>query len=320
MNLHPLKKMSSIFALLALFSFTKDETPVHITFESERLYPEGITFDEKRELIYLSSLTQGKISSIDKSGNYKVVCEDQRLISTVGIKYNNRTGKLYATNDDMGMSPRSSDATKLSMAQIAIIDVASSKLESIVDLSGLVAGKHMLNDLTMDNEDNLYITDSYAHVVYKVDKNKKASVFSQSPLFKPDSANGFELNGIAYHKGGYLLIAKSMQGSLLKVSIKDPSVVEKVKLPEPLFWGDGIYFLSEKDLVVVRNRFSKTVFLHSDDNWASAKIVKEEKASDLMPTTATAYNDKVYVINSRLSEIKDNKPTKQFVIDVYKAK
>jgi DNA-binding beta-propeller fold protein YncE len=319
MNLQLVKKASSAIILVSLLSFTQDTAPGKITFESERLYPEGITFDDKRELIYLSSLTQGKISSVDKQGNYKVVCEDPRLIATVGLKYNNRTGKLYVTNDDMGMSPRSTDATKFSMAQLAIIDVASSKLETIVDLSGLTSGKHMLNDLTIDNEDNVYITDSYAHVVYKVDKSNKASILSQSPLFKPDSIT-LGLNGIAYHKGGFLLLAKSVQGSLLKVSLKDPSVVEQVKLPEPLFWGDGIYFTSDKDLVVVRNRFSKTVFLHSDDNWASATIVKEEKATDLMPTTATAYNGNVYVINSRLSEIKDNKPTKQFVIDVYKAK
>ncbi|HSZ25066.1 MAG TPA: hypothetical protein VK766_05080 [Cytophagaceae bacterium] len=320
MKLPVLKKFSLFLVFVSFLSFTKDNSGERIVFESDRLYPEGITFDEKRELIYLSSLTQGKISSVDKLGNCKVVCDDPKLISTVGIKYNNRNGKLYATNGDMGMSTKSSDKTKQNLAQIALINVATGKLEETIDLSDLLPSKHLLNDLTIDDEDNVYVTDSYGHAIYKIDKNKKKTIFSQSPLFKPDS-NSLGLNGIAFHKNGFLLVAKSGEGSLLKISIKDPSKIEKVKLTEPLFWTDGIYFLNEKELVGVRNRFAKTVFLQSDNNWESATIVKEEKATDLMPTTVTAYNGKVYVINSRLSELRENKATsKQFVIDVYKSK
>jgi sugar lactone lactonase YvrE len=252
---------------------------------------------------------------VDKEGNCKTVCDDANLISTVGIKYNSKNNKIYTLNGDIGASAKSSSETKNNLAQLAIIDVASSKLESLIDLSGLIPGKHFLNDLTLDNEDNVYITDSYAHVIYKVDKNKNTSIFAQSSLFKPDT-NKFGLNGIAYNKEGYLLVAKSIEGSLLKVSIKDPKMVEKVILPEPMFWVDGIYFLNEKELVVVRNRFTKTVFLSSDNHWGKATIVKEEKDSDLMPTTATANKNKVYVINSRLSEMGKG-ASNNYVIDVF---
>jgi hypothetical protein len=234
----------------------------------------------------------------------------------VGIKYNNKTGKLYALNGDMGVSSKSTSAGKFSLAQLASIDVASSKLETLIDLSGLLPGKHLLNDLTFDTEGNVYITDSYAHVVYKVDKNNNPFVFAQSQLFKPDS-NTLGLNGIAYNKEGYLLIAKSVEGSILKLSIKDPSMVERVALPEPMLWTDGIYFLNEKDLVIVRNRFTKTVFLHSDSHWETATVTKEEKNSDLMPTTVTGFKDKVYVINSRLSELSKG-TSNNYVIDVFK--
>jgi sugar lactone lactonase YvrE len=323
MNFQVVKKALTISTIVASFAFTQDNPSERIVFSSEKLYPEGITFDDKRQLVYLSSLTQGKISSVDKQGNVKIVADDPKLVSTVGIKYSNKTGKLYAANSDMGLSSKSSKETTLSLGQLAIIDVTSGKLEDLVTLSDLVPGKHMLNDLALDNDGNIYITDSYAHVVYKVDKNKKASVFSQSNLFKPDS-NTLGLNGIAYNNEGYLLIAKSVEGSLLKVSIKDPTKVEKVKLPEPLFWTDGIYFINDKELVAVRNRFSKTVFLRSDNHWESATIVKEEKATDIMPTTvAVSALGNVYVINSKLSELRPD-PTKavskEFVIDVYKSK
>jgi sugar lactone lactonase YvrE len=307
----------SVLVLTTLFSFTQDTTDEKITFESDKLYPEGITHNEKSNLLYLSSLSQGKISSVDKDGNCKVVCDDSRLISTVGIKYNPKTGKIYAAHGDMGMNSKTSEATKLKIAQVAIIDATTGKLDEIIELADLAPGKNFANDLTFDKDNNIYVTDSYAHVIYKIDKNKKKSIFAKSEAFVPDS-NLLGLNGIAWNEEGYLLVAKSVEGSLLKVSVKDPSKVEKVKLPEPLLWADGIFFLNAQELVVVRNRFTKAVYLRSKDNWQSAEITKEVKCSDLMPTTATFYKGKTYIINSRLSELRENKATsKQFVIDVF---
>jgi len=314
-----LKYALATTAFVALLSFTQDSTPKKISFQADNLFPEGITYDTKKDLIYVSSLKQGKISSVDKQGACKTLCDDARLISTVGLKYNSKNNKIYVLNADIGASPKSTPDSKFNLAQLAIIDVASAKLETLVDLSGLVTGKHFPNDLTLDNEDNVYITDSYAHVVYKVDKNQKASIFSQSTLFKPDSIT-LGLNGIAYNKEGYLLVAKSVAGSLLKVSIKDPSQVEKVTLPEPMFWVDGIYFINEKELVIVRNRFTKTVFLKTDNHWGSATIAREKTNSDLTPTTVTVNKDKVYVINSRLSEMKKESGNNNYVIDVFSTK
>jgi hypothetical protein len=104
---------------------------------------------------------------------------------------------------------------------------------------------------------------------------------------------------------------------LLKLSLKDPSKIEKVKLPEALEWVDGIYFINANELVAVRNQFQKTVFLKSNDHWTSAEIVKEEKSTDVMPTTAAAYKNEVFVINSRLHDLMEKKENKSFVIDVF---
>ncbi|HXD93327.1 MAG TPA: hypothetical protein VNX01_08945, partial [Bacteroidia bacterium] len=135
---------TTIFA--ALLSFTQDSKPEKISFQSDNLFPEGITYDTKKDLIYVSSLKQGKISSVDKQGACKTVCEDARLVSTVGLKYNSKNNKIYVLNADIGASAKSTAASKYNLAQLAIIDVASAKLETLVDLSGLVAGKHFPND------------------------------------------------------------------------------------------------------------------------------------------------------------------------------
>ncbi|MDB5272951.1 MAG: gluconolaconase [Chitinophagaceae bacterium] len=301
-----------------LFSFIRHQSGERIVFESEKLYPEGITYDDQKELIYLTSMATGKIVSVDQRGQSKVVCGDPRLISTVGIKFNPVNGKLYAANSDIGLSSKTNADKQFKIAQVAIVNPATSKVEDIIELADLAPGKNFANDLTLDKSGNVYVTDSYAHVIYKVDKQKKKSLFAQSPLFKPDSAT-IGLNGIVWHEEVFLLVIKSVSGELLKVSVKDPSHVEKVKLAEPLVWGDGLYFVNPNELVVVRNRFNKTAYLRTKDHWQSAEVVKEETGTDLTPTTvAVSKKGKVFVTNSKLAELREKKTTsKQFVIDVF---
>ncbi|HXA02493.1 MAG TPA: hypothetical protein VNW99_10930 [Cytophagaceae bacterium] len=303
-----------IFILIGSFGLLVQSSSIR--FEADNLYPEGIAYDSKRDLIYVSSISSGKIGAVDRKGNFKVACDDPKLVSTVGLKYNSKNDKLYALNGDFGMSSKSNQQHVMKLAQLVIINVSTSKIEDIIDLSDLASGKRLLNDLTLDKEGNVYITDSYASIIFKVDKNKKKSVFAQSSLFKPDS-NAVGINGIACSEEGYLIVAKTGEGSLLKISLKDPSKVEKVKLPEALEWVDGICFINPEEMVAVRNRFGKTVFLRSKDHWKTAEITKEEKSTDQMPTTAAVYKNEVFVINSRLMDMREKKENKAFVVDVF---
>ncbi len=315
-----LKFLAGILVMALFVQWIRATTT--ITFEAPNLYPEGIAYDSKRDLIYVSSISSGKVGAVDRKGNFKVACDDPKLISTVGLKYNSKNDRLYALNGDFGGSSKSKPETIGKLAQLAIINPATSKVEDFIDLSTLIDfPKHLANDLTIDKEGNVYITDSYASVIYKVDKNKKATLFAKSPLFVADSG-ALGLNGIACHEEGYLLVPKTTEGSLFKVSLKDPTKIEKVKLPEALEWVDGIAFINPEELVAVRNRFNKTVFLKSKDGWKSAEIVKEEKASidGVMPTTASVYKNEVFVINSRLMELFQKKDNKTFTIDVFSTK
>ena len=316
MRLKTLTLGISVACVALTSSFVGHYLGTPISYEAPQQYPEGIAYDTKRNVCYVSSIVTGKIGAVDRKGNFKVACDDPRLISTVGLKYNAQTDKLYALNADIGMSTKSKPETIMKISQLAIINPATSKLETLIDLSDMTEGKHLANDLTLDKEGNIYITDSFASVLYKVDKNNQKSVFAKSPMFVPDS-NKFSLNGIAYHEEGFLLVGKTEEGSLLKVSVKDPTQVEKVILPEPLEWVDGIAFLGPDELVAVRNRFLKTVFLRSKDHWKSAEIVKEEKSTDQMPTTATVYKNEVFVVNSKMMDMREKKENKTFVIDVF---
>jgi sugar lactone lactonase YvrE len=285
-----------------------------IEFSSAQLYPEGIAYDTKSKKIFVSSLYTGKVGCVDDKGNFTTFCNDAKLISTVGMKYNATNNKLYVINTDGGMSLRTSPATLKKINQLVIIDVKSATIENVIELGGLYQGKHFVNDLTIDKNNNVYITDSYSPVIYKVDSKNNKSIFVTSDIFKPDS-NAIGTNGIDWNADGYLLVAKTVEGSLWKVTMDGK--VTQVQLTENVKWTDGILFTKKNELVVVQNRLGKTIFLQSDDNWKSAKLVREEKSNGTFPTTATQSEKNVYVINSRLGELREGKKEDdKFVIDV----
>jgi len=308
------KKKLFVAIIITVVCFTNAMLTEKIEFSSAQLYPEGIAYDTKNKKIFLSSLYLGKVGCVDSKGVYTTFCDDAKLISTVGMKYNASNHKLYVINADGGISTRTSPATLKKINQLVIIDVKTATIESVVELGDLYQGKHFVNDLTIDKNNNVYITDSYAPVIYKVDSKNNKSIFVTSDLLKADS-NAIGTNGIDWNPDGYLLVAKTVEGSLWKLTMDGK--VTRVQLEGDVKWADGILFTKKNELVVVENRSGKIVFLKSDDNWKSAKIVKEEKSSDTFPTTATQNEKNIYVINSRLGELRgEKKESDKFVIDV----
>jgi len=73
----------------------------------------------------------------------------------------------------------------------------------------------------------IYTTDSFANLVYKISSNGKATVFSKSEKFE---TKGIGLNGIVYHPGGFLLVDNSNTGQIFKVEIQI-----QIKLKKSLF-------------------------------------------------------------------------------------
>jgi hypothetical protein len=121
-----------------------------------------------------------------------------------------------------------------------------------------------------------------------------------------DSFKGadFNLNGIVYLKDGYLLVDKSSDGSLWKISTKDPKKLSEVKLPEKLPNADGLVLTPAGELLVIQNREARVVRLKSTDGWKTAKIDKTFDTPKNFPTTGVVEKDgKVYVMMSRLNEL-----------------
>jgi hypothetical protein len=301
-----LQASAAIAAILALAgpSFGQD-----IAFSSEQSYPESFTFSARQDVFMLGSVTQGLIAKVDKAGAYQPFISDDRLVSTVGLLVDDASNTLWVTNSDPGAGLRTDAATQGKLAAIATYDATTGEPRAYYDLGGLTDGAHFANDIALDAVGNAYITDSFAPLVYKIDTLGEASVFAQSPLFL--SGEGFNLNGIAWHKDGYLLVGKYNSGQLFRISTTDPTDITEVKLPEALAGADGIHLIDDEHLLVVQNLGNdRIVELASTDGWQSASIMRTEPSEASMPTAAATAGADVYVLNSRLDTLFDPNATK----------
>ncbi|MDB5613445.1 MAG: SMP-30/Gluconolaconase/LRE-like region family protein [Devosia sp.] len=290
---------TAVLLTLAAPAFAQD-----IAFSSDQSYPESFTYSAKQDIFLLGSVTQGLVAKLDKAGTYTSFISDNRLVSTVGLLVDDATNTLWVTNSDPGAGARTAATTQGTLAAIATYDATTGAPKAYYDLGGLSEGTHFANDIALDSAGNAYVTDSFAPVIYKIDTNGKASIFAQSPLFL--AGDGFNLNGIAWHQDGYLLVSKYNSGDLFKVSITDPTDIQPVKLPEALVGADGIHLIDAEHLLVAQNlAANRTVELISTDGWQSATITREEASELSMPTAAVSVGDDVYVLNSRLDTLFD---------------
>jgi sugar lactone lactonase YvrE len=280
-----------------------------IGFTADTAYPESVTWSAKQNRFFVSSVRHGTVGVVTPDGKYTPFIADDRLVSTVGLLVDDERNTLWVTNSDPGAGERTNAATQGKLAGIATFDATTGKRLAYYDLGHLSEGTHLANDVALDADGNAYVTDSFAPVIYRITKAGEASIFAQSPLFK--DSEGFNLNGIAYHRDGYLLVGKYNSGDLFRVNIADPARIERVKLPQPLKGADGFSLVDAEHLVVVLNLGAdKTVELVSTDGWASAKIEREVKSATSMPTAATRAGKDVWVLNSRLDTLFDAKADK----------
>jgi len=293
-----------------------DQPTARIEFNAPETYPEGIAYDSISDVYFVSSARLGNIGKVTTAGIYSTVITDPTFKSSYGVKIHPDGKRVFACVGDANYSKFSTLETKKKMARLVGIDMATGKKTDDINLAHLVPGNHFPNDLTFDVQQNVYITDSFANVIYKVTPGGKASVFADSPMFKTE---GVGLNGIVYHPSGYLLTINGATGTIYKIDLNTPKNVTKVMTDQFFMNGDGLLLTSNNKLVVVQNGGSDKIYeLTSMDNWSSAKLSASTLGADRFtyPSTATKAKDKIWIMNAKFSELTDstNVPSKKFSI------
>ncbi len=305
--------------VVSVLSFGQDVNN-RIPIPVKGLYPEGTAYNSTNQLFYIGSVTEATIGTVDKNGKYNAVYKDSTLKSTYGMKIDSKRNLLWVCASDANYSKYSSPATFKKLARVIALDLKTNRLVKNIDLSKLYEGAHFANDLCLDDKGNVYITDSFSPVIYKIDTKDKASVFLKSDLFKGEDVG---LNGIVYHKDGYLLVAMGSTGSIFKIALQKSVHIHKVIVDRFFSGADGLLLTKNNTLVLVQNKGTNAVFeLSSTDRWLSAAIksATSAEARYQQPSTATAADDKIYVLNSKLDELANpvKRPSENFPLQEVK--
>lgn len=290
-----------------------------VVFKAPLLYPEGLAYDAQKKLFFVSSVRWGTIGSVGMDGSYKELLKDPALKSSYGMKVDEKNNRLLVCVSDANYSKYSTPATFKKMARLIGVDLTTGKKTMDVNLA-MDAGKHFANDLAMDERGAIYVTDSYAPNVYKIDPSGKATLFATSDWFRSEDVG---LNGILYHPQGYLLVDHNTNGALYKIDVKNPKNITQVKIKGLFPGADGMVWQSPTTLAMVQNKGVNKIFqLTSNDNWATAEVKGATATLDNFqhPTTATVQDGRVWVLNSKMNELQDSSmtPSKEFSIQTAK--
>ncbi|MDR3369695.1 hypothetical protein [Rhodoferax sp.] len=280
-----------------------DPLPDAITFHADQAYPESVAWSPRQNAFFVGSLRLGTIGIVSPSGGYRQFASDKLMFGSGGIKYDAKRNWVWAALCDIGVSTASSPQTQGKTAAVIAFDAKSGKRKRYIDLAPLVPGAHCANDLAFDGAGNIYVTDSFAPVVYVIDQKMKARVLVSSEKFE---GQNFNLNGIAYHGSGYLLVGKHNSGDFYKITLKPRVEVQIVELSIKVPGADGIELLGKTSMIVAQNQgHDRAMLLTSIDDWKSAKVQELAKSVVSFPTAVTTRGKDIYMLNNRVDTLID---------------
>jgi len=205
------------------------------TINESDLAPEGIAYDTKSKRFFLGSTTKSKVIICDVKGHCQTLFDKAGLGEILGMKIDPRDGSLWAATN----------AT--SESALVHYQVPSGKLVRKYPVSG---GRHILNDLVLDRNGNVFVTDTAAGTLYWLTLNgDRLEIFN--PEFKVQATNGIAISNESHQK---LYISDYPDGiSVLDIASRS---FHPMAHPDNLCLAsiDGLYFF-EGSLYAIQNGF-----------------------------------------------------------------
>ncbi len=293
-------KSAAILAVVGLSTFgaVACASPEPFTIQAPGLFPEGLEYDRKRGAFLITSLTTGKVHAVKPDGSRKLLIDDPDLVSAIGIRVDRNRNRLYVCSSDPGVSSKTAPATRRKLAGLGVYRLSDGKKESFLRLDALNPGTHFCNDIALAKNGELYITNSFSTVIYRVDRNLKPTVLVNDPRFR---AKGFGLNGILA-MGDFLLVAHSESGKLYRVGARDGSVQE-VGLDKAMKFADGLVALGPDKVAIALNGSNEIAYYETKDGWKTARRTRTFDRGFSFPTTGVLVKGRLFYLNGKLHKL-----------------
>ena len=304
-----------LLALLATFcgGFLPAQLADTLAFLPEGRYPGGVAYRVADSTLFVSSLGDGTVGTVDLQGNYAVFSDDAGLISSAGVALDTVRDRLLVVAYDDSSSVRSNPETAGRLARLLVLDANSGTTLYTHDLHELTRGLRSYgNDVALDTAGNAYVTDSYRPLIYRVTPGGEASVFLRDPAFEPISqeSGALALDGLVYHPDGFLIASNYERGRLYRIPLADPTDFAEIPLADTLPGLDDLLLFNDNQLAITRTyadstdtSVSEVAVITSYDGWQTARLTQQLRPASLTgPTGLVIVGDMVFVTNAHSRE------------------
>ncbi len=167
--------------------------------ETDKVFktPESVLYDKERNVCYVANMEGG---AQDKDG--------KGFISRMGKDGSIQELKwVTGLNSPKGMAIKDGNLYVSDITELLVIDLANGKILNRFKAQG----SKFLNDVAVDDKGRVYVSDMYAHRIYRLSDNALEAWSNSEELNRP--------NGLYFHKG-YLYVGNDDKLIVIDLSSK----------------------------------------------------------------------------------------------------
>jgi sugar lactone lactonase YvrE len=269
------------------------------TLPDSTFWPEGVDYDPRTGRYYVASVRHRTIAEIDASGKVRELWSRDRagIGAMLGVRVDTARGVLWATTSGLRQM-EGYVAGESAIAALLRVRIADGAIERRWDVPPSARG-HVLGDLAVAPNGDVYVTDSFEPVVYRLRSGRDTLERIESPLFR-------SLQGAAPTPDGRSVFLTDYSRGLLVLDVASNTVTQLDDAPGFSSRGcDGIVLDAKGALIAVQNGISPARIVRFAVDSARTRVISAEVLDQNVaiadePTIGTiAGGDFVYVANSQ---------------------
>ena len=268
-------------------------------------WPEGMDYDARTGAFYVASVRHRTIAVLAPNGATRELWPRSKpgIGAMLGVRVDAKRNALWATTSGLkqmsGYLPADS-----SIAALLRINIATGAITRRWDLPA-VKGGHVLGDLAVGPNGDIYVTDSNEPVLYRLRPGADTLERLTHPLFR-------SLQGMAPTPDGRTLYVADYSHGLLRVDLASRTVTRVADAPHSTSLGcDGIAWHNGA-IIAVQNGVAPARVVRFVLDATGRRIVRDEVLDQNIalagePTIGAVVGDHfVYVANSQWDEYDDD--------------